>query len=196
MQDAKESSEQVHFLRHSFSPSEQLQASLEAFTQPGLLRPRFLIKTLSGIALNKVSVANYHYDNAFKSANENFERHHNQPLQLGNNLAARRVGDGALKILMASENHQALMRLVKETRDNFSNELILSDNEDERFDLYVQIERQHARRQDQIIQPGIDLKSQLSGNARQLLYVNPEKLLGVNETRTIIRTPIAEEQAS
>jgi len=178
--------ELVHVLRHSFRPSEQLQSSLEAFTKPGLVRPRFLVKTLSSIALNTVDVANYHHDLSIKRSIQSFERHH-QPVQLGRDLAAHRMGDGALKILLSIENYADLTDLTKETAVQLPEGVLLDDGEDPRFNLFVRIDQAHAINYEEIVQPGTALIKQLRNGQRNLYTVIPETITGRDEQRVIHR---------
>ena len=179
--------ELVHVLRHSFRPSEQLKTSLEAFTKPGLVRPRFLVKTLSAIALNTVDVANYHYDLPIKRAIQSFEQHH-QPIQLGRDLAARRMADGTLNILFAADNRDHLRDLTKETMVQLPEGVPLDDGENPRFDLYVGIDQAHAIDFEEVVRPGATLIKSLRSGLRNLYTVVPETMTSRDEQRIIQRT--------
>jgi len=186
MKNANDSFEIVNLLRVTSSASDQLQSSLESFTKPGLIRPRFSIKTLSGIALD---AANHQHHDVIRKATAAFESSYHEPLRLGSAIAARRMGDGALKLLLATENHSKLAEILKTIRkDYFPNEITLADDEDERFDLYVRIDGSRAISQDQLKAPGLALRSQLSSEANHLLSITPNGIIGLNEMRTIKRS--------
>ena len=167
-------------------PSEQLQVSLEPLIKPGPLRPRFVIKTLAGTVLDKVGVANYHYDNAIHTANTAFENN-TQPLQLGRFLAMRQLGGGALRVLLASNNHDDLTALLKKTNTSFPDEIRIEDDEEERFDLCIDIEKTQLSRRSDVLSAGQQLHAQLEGSSRHLYSVTPLELKGHNETRIIKR---------
>ena len=186
MEDTDQHVELVHVLRHSFRPSDRLQTSLEAFTKPGLARPRFLVKTLSAIALNTIDAANYHYDLPIKRAIHSFEQHH-QPLQLGRDLAARRMADGTLNILFSAENRAHLKDFAKETMVQLPEGVPLDDGENPRFDLYVGIDQAHAIDFEEIVRPGTALIKGLRSGLRNLYTVIPETMTSRDEQRVIHR---------
>ena len=167
-------------------PSEQLQVSLEPLIKPGPLRPRFVIKTLAGTVLDKVGVANHHYDNAIHTANTAFEQNP-QSLQLGNFLAMRQLGSGALRVLLASNNHDDLTALLKKTNTSFPNEIRIEDDEKDRFDLCIDIEKTQLSRRSDVLSAGQQLHAQLEGSSRHLYSVTPLELTGHNETKIIKR---------
>jgi hypothetical protein len=191
MKDARSSTELVHVLRHSFRPSEKLQTSLEKFTKQGLTRPRFLIKTLSAIALNTLDVSNSYHDVAIKGAIEKFEQYRD-PIQIGYPLAAQRMADGALKIFLSSQNHKDIVDLTSKTHDKLPSGVLLDDNEDDRFDLFVHIDASHALSQDRIITPGLQLRDELRGDRAYLYKMTTNSIAGRDELRVMPIPPYEE----
>lgn len=184
MEEPSQSVELVHVLRHSFRPSEQLQSSLEAFIKPGSVRPRFLIKTLSSIALTPQFGDSHAYNPATRRAVRAFEVH-NQPIQLGSKLGARRIGDGALRLFFNAENNEEITNLIHETLDELGMGTIVDDVDSAAASLFVQIDSTKAIGKDELAKPGIALRNQLNSDNKHLFKVVPDLLLGRDEQRTI-----------
>ncbi|MDB5162902.1 MAG: hypothetical protein JWN28_509 [Candidatus Saccharibacteria bacterium] len=168
--------EQLYDLfRHTLRPSQELQAALEPFRKPRPVRPRFLVKSLFAIALDPSDVHNFDYNLKIKEAIETFEEHR-QPLQVGRDFSIRRLADGALKILLTTENHDELNDLMEATQQSLSRSIGVR-SEKPKYDLFVRIEPSQTIGQNEIRKQGEQFFNQLHNGSRKLFHVTPETIV-------------------
>jgi len=188
MEDANQHVESVQRVRHSFQPSTQLENALGTFIKPGYERPRFLINTLSSFVLN--SIPGYSFD--LYNAKRDVERRDAVDLQLGSHLATRRIGSGPLKLLFSLDttldeqnidvNKVHYLAMMDRTSKLLAGAPRERDPELEKFTFYTVISGNMAIPEDEIVDTGMALVTDLrSTTAKRFYRISLDRLSSTNE---------------
>jgi len=190
MEDAIQHVELVQRVRHAFQPSVQLENALETFIKPGYERPRFLIKTLSSFVL--------HYSDTYADVltkAEEYTEAQKVDLHIGPHFAAKRMGSGALKLLMSLEsvhngnnidvNKVKYMSLIHNTNKLIPDAEVDHGIYPKKFTFYTEIGANAAIPDSELVSTGMPLVVNLRNEAtRRFFHLSLDSLTTANELAT------------
>ena len=107
MEVSRKRIELVHVMPFTFRPDERLQGALQEFIQPGPMKPRFLFKTMSSLAIDATHQDDPEVRRALFNARQDVDRRPFE-LPLMSTLIGQRLASGALRLYFGIENDREL----------------------------------------------------------------------------------------